>query len=332
MQRLFFLCALALMAHHLVYSLELNSSPLDPERCEIWGRVIAPSSVLERGLQLEFVGEASARRQKVPLLDGSFQFSAVPSGLYHFRILDRFGQTILTRTKQLKGEGDYVLLRFPLETTEPKAASMISVEGLRSQIPSKAVRAFRDGEKAATCGDVSKSIGYFEEALALYPRFPKAEANLAVSYIAIGQDDLALQHAQRAYELDPDFPDAAQIFATLLQHARRYLEAEAVVRCILRTYDKTSEFHALLAVSIIGHGGNIDEALEHLKLAAVDFPMARLLVANILVETNHQSLALSQVKEYIRSAASQCERPQLENWVAQTTKNAASAPQPEATH
>jgi hypothetical protein len=73
--------------------------------------------------------------------------------------------------------------------------------------------------------------------------------------------------------------------------------------------------HAFLAVSLIGQRRSFNEAFEHLGIASQEFPMARLLAANVLVEIGLPTVAAVQVNGYLQTAARGCERATLEHWL-----------------
>lgn len=316
------LCAISFVFQQISYSFEIDSVRGSKASCGASGRVIAPPYLVENGLDVELVGETTAIHQKVHLAGTNFDFTPVPEGEYQLHVLDASGNAILKSTRQLKGEGDYLLLRFPPSTWQQSSDNMISLRQLGHQVPSKAIKAVRDGEKAAESGDLAKSVQLFEKATALDPQFAGAELQLAMSYYRIGQHGVGLEHAQAAYDLDPESVDSGQALAMMLIYAQRYRDAEGVLRCLLRTHSGMAELEGILAASIIGKGGNIDEAFQHLKIAARDFPLARLLVADVLVATGYDWLAVGQVKAFIESSNSECESQQFENWIKKVTLKA----------
>src|SRR5262249_4362008 len=134
------------------------------------------------------------------------------------------------RTAWLTGAGDRVALRLsPLDGT-------ISFHSLRHKVPKKAQTAFRAAVKAASAGDLEEGIRLFQIAITVDPQFPEAHANLAVQYSALGHEDRALHHAQIAFDLDPASPEIALTLAMLLTDGKRYEEAEAIDRRILKTW------------------------------------------------------------------------------------------------
>src|SRR5437667_1648474 len=82
-------------------------------RCEVWGQIVAPGGLPEDGAKIELTGK-STRPQQAHLVNGNFDFHAVPAGWYQFKVFDRLGRLILKRSKLLTGKSEQVLLVYPL--------------------------------------------------------------------------------------------------------------------------------------------------------------------------------------------------------------------------
>jgi len=101
----------------------------------------------------------------------------------------------------------------------------------------------------------------------------------------------------------------------LLLRAKRYVQIEKVARIMLANQRALPEMHGLVALSLIGQRRNFEEAFAHLELAVEDFPIARLLVADTLIEAGVPKLALVQVNNYLKSSTNECERESLGKWI-----------------
>jgi tetratricopeptide (TPR) repeat protein len=164
-------------------------------------------------------------------------------------------------------------------------------------------------------GNLPESIEAFKKAITIDPRFVEAEINLAMQYSKSRQAEPAIAHAQRAFEMRSGDPDAARTLAMILLDAKQYVQIERVARLMLIKQQAVSEMHGMLAISLIGQRRNLDEAFSHLELAAKDFPIARWLVANALIEAGLPKLASVQINTYLNSSTNECERESLQSWV-----------------
>ncbi|HYK61702.1 MAG TPA: hypothetical protein VEV85_19870, partial [Bryobacteraceae bacterium] len=94
-----------------------------------------------------------------------------------------------------------------------------------------------------------------------------------------------------------------------------YPEAEITARQLLNGSYYAPELRGVLAISLIGQKRNLGEALKDLDQSAVEIPFVRLLAARALVENGETRLGLDQVSAYLRSAANDCEKAELQAWV-----------------
>ena len=281
-----------------------------PKRCEVWGHVVTSGRFSTDGMEIELSGPSQVPRQRTPIVNGAFDFEAVPRGTYQIRIFDRSHRVILRRSQVLKGANDPIYLRFPYLDSE----YVTSVAGLGHKTPRQAMDAYRSGMKAADAGEFDKSIGYFEKAIAIDPQFIDAEHNLSVEYGNLGRFDKAVQHSQRAYEISPESAEHGHTLALFLVATRQYERAERLARTMLAKKQAVPEMDTLLAQCLFAQQRNFEEAFEHIEHAAADYPIGRLLVAAALAEVRRFDLATAQVDKYLKSAASECERVALEDW------------------
>jgi tetratricopeptide (TPR) repeat protein len=293
--------------------------------CGVWGQVVSSDHLNADGFEIEIAGNAQASRQRTRVVDGVFDFQPVPAGTYQFRLFDRSGQVILRYKQSLNGSDDDVILRLPYARPEPPSENVVSLAELRHKVPRQAADAFHAGLKAVDSDDVQKSIEHFQKAVSIDSQYVEAENNLAVLYNRIGRREEALQHAQRAFEINPVWAETGHTLAVLLIAGKRYVQTEELARAMLANQRAVPEMHAYLAISLIGQRRSFDEAFGHIRLAAEEFPMARLLAANTLIEIGLPAVAAVQVNGYLQSAARGCERAVLERWMAQLDRSLSKA-------
>jgi Tfp pilus assembly protein PilF len=248
----------------------------------------------------------------------------VTPGDYHVRVVDRSGTVIYEQYQLLSGNRDFVLLLIPNASSEVSARNTVSFAALQHKTPNRAWDLFRTAQKAGMAGDVEKCIQRLHDALAVDPDFAEAHSDLAARYAKMGRIDEALQHAQTAFSLNSALPEAGCNFALLLVSLKRYPEAEAVARRLLNGPYYLPELHGALAISLIGQQRNLEEAFQHLQQSSADIPFIKLLAARALAETGRPALALDQVKSYLQSSSHDCERQELEAWVASVQRQLTS--------
>jgi len=311
------LCVLAIIPAEVIRGEDLSKVSEPAGRCQIWGRVIAPHALLDKGLMVEFTGN-SMRRQKTNLIDGAFEFDSAPAGVYEFRVLDVTGHVILQQPVKVDGGNNRIVLDAPLPKAQAISTQVLLFRQGR-KLPRKAIQAFRAGERAAQNGDWQTSLRNFQAAAAMVPHFTEAEGNVSVEYFRMGLLDDAIVYARKAYESDPELPATGYNLVILLINAKRYPEAEPVVRSMLQRRPDLIKLHGVLAASLVGQG-HIEDAFEHLRVAVTEFPDERLTVANALLDAGRSDLAVVQVSEFLRTDASECERRYLDHWLATITR------------
>jgi Flp pilus assembly protein TadD len=84
---------------------------------------------------------------------------------------------------------------------------------------------------------------------------------------------------------------------------KRYSEAEQSVRRVLRDQPMHAEARRLLGLSLVAQSKFTREALETLRLAALDCPEARLPLAIVLMERGAAEEAARELDVYLKSAA-----------------------------
>jgi tetratricopeptide (TPR) repeat protein len=282
------------------------------KRCQIWGQIAGASGRLQEGLDIELTGSEKSANQRVrATANGNFELRAVPPGEYQFRIVDRSGKVLHQQTQWLGDKPESVLLLVPDQQAELAGKYAVSFAQLQRRTPNRAWKAFREAHKAGAAGDLTRCIQRLGEALSIDPDFAEAHSDLAAILARVGRTDEALGHAQTAFRLNPRLPEAGANFALLLASLKKYPEAEIAARQLLNA---SSYAPGVLAISLIGQKRNLGEALTVLDESALEIPFVRLLAARALVENGETRLGLDQVSAYLRSAANDCERAELEAW------------------
>ncbi len=83
----------------------------------------------------------------------------------------------------------------------------------------------KEKEPAKQKQDYELAIGYFRQALAIYPDYDKAESNLAFAYFNTGQYDSSQVHSIRAIQLSPDNSFALSNLAAVYNFKKDYPDA-----------------------------------------------------------------------------------------------------------
>ena len=293
---------------------------VSPDSCGIWGQIVIPGRSLQEPTVIEIIGKDSAPSRKIRVIDGNFSSSSVPPGQYQIRVSDPSGHVFYKETKALNGTGDHIIISVPQPRSVLSDANTVSVATLKHETPRKARAEFDAAWKAVQNGNTQTSVEHLLRAVDIDPQYPEARINLAVHYTQMGRYPEALQQGQKAFEIDSGIPDVGKNYAMILMINKKYRDCETVARCMIRNQNYTAEMKAVLAVSLIGQRQDVDEALAYLRQAVTEFPLARLLAANTLLEIGWREEAVNQVRTYLNTSANPCERAQLEIWIAEHSK------------
>ena len=290
--------------------------------CGFWGQIVGSTHLLQQGMELELIPKSaqaeSATKQKLLVpANGNFDFGKLAPGDYQLRVRDLSGHVLVERMQTVgtsKTQPILVFVADPNWTLE--YTNSVSMSSLQHKTPKRALQALQTGKKTLDSGDEQATIKHLQEAVELDPDFAEAHGDLAIMYARQGRLDQALEHAQTAFQLNPRLSEAGCNVALLLMNLKRYPEAERVARGLVSDRYLSSLPHGVLAISLIEQRKDLEEALKHLNDAARAIPFFRLLVANALNDIHRPELALIQVNEYLHSSAHDCERSDLEAWVA----------------
>jgi len=261
--------------------------------------------------------ESGTKQKLLAAANGNFDFGKLVPGAYKLRVRDLSGNVLVERVRMVgANKSDPLLVFIPDPNWSVESANSISLSSLQHKTPKRALQALQAAKTTLGSGDDQAAMKHLQEAVDLDPNFAEAHNDLAIIYARHGRLDQALEHAETAFQLNPRLSEAGCNAALLLMNLKRYPEAERAARGLLSDRYFSSLPHGVLAISLIEQRKDVDEALKHLNDAARAVPFFRLLVANALSDINRADLALIQVNEYLRSSAHDCERPDLEAWVA----------------
>ena len=291
-----------------------------PDRCAIWGQVVVPGRSLQEPMFVELLGKNGVTNQKVPVINGNYRFKSVTPDWYQFRISDRSARVIYKETRAVRGTDDHIIIFAPQALPAHSGAYTVSFAELKRKTPRKALEEYNAAVKDADRGDLRTSIERLLKALDIDPYFPEARINLAIQYNRMGLHQEALQQSRRAFELNPENLEVRYRHAMLLLAAKNYQECEAVARRMIRNQWYAAQMKAALAISLIGQRRDFAEAFYYLQQAATEFPMARLLAVNTLMEIGWNEAAVNQMKTYLNFSANPCERARLGAWIAANSR------------
>lgn len=126
-------------------------------------------------------------------------------------------------------------------------------------VPKTALKEFKKALEAQNKGDTKLAIEKFNEAIALYPSFTEAHAELGFLYLKTGQLDKSVASLGKALELDEKNLNIRLNYGIALLNKKEMTEAEKQLREVVQRDDKAATAHMYLGIALLGLR-RIDEA------------------------------------------------------------------------
>ena len=267
--------------------------------------VLSESGGFPGDLTLELRALAQNRPpDRIPvMLDGKFECRNLEVGDYEVRIYDGRGAFIQDDSLSIHEGGGLVSVRLrrPPKEVMQSGTGVISVQKLMHPVPSKAEKEFRRSNEASSAGDLRKSMEHLQKALHIYPDYMEAHNNLGVSYMGLQRFDRAIDEFRKAVALGPSSDKTHLNLGLALLAIGQHDEAEAAVRKALSLAPRSIAAHYALGQVLYGQGKTTQEALENLQMSVEQFPLARLLAAQILFAHGAIPEAINQLQRYMDS-------------------------------
>ncbi|HXJ40364.1 MAG TPA: tetratricopeptide repeat protein [Bryobacteraceae bacterium] len=216
------------------------------------------------------------------------------------------------------GIRDFVINQTDLVPNQPSDRPIngtVSVSRLRHHVPARAQNELARSEREYQQGRVQSSIAHLRKAIAIDPDYMEAHNNLGARYIALGDNDRAIEQLEIALRLDPSSAFAHLNLSLAFYFLKRGNEAEQCARNAIRMAPEVPKAHYLLGLILEAEGKNTPEAVEHLEKSAVEFPKAHLLAARALVLHGAIAAAALEFRQYLEWPEAE-NREQIEQWLA----------------
>jgi tetratricopeptide (TPR) repeat protein len=229
------------------------------------------------------------------------------------------GQIFYEQSVLITGGYQNLTIEIPPATNGGKSnGATVSIRQLQHKVPSEAQKELDKGKTASKKGEHALALEHFQKATQIDPEFSEAFNSVGVSDMELGHYKQAADEFQKAVDLVPDYPLALANLSGALCRLEDYREAAEVARRALKLDPGLLRVRYVLGLSLDRVGGNQAEALDNLQRAATEIPTARLLAAKILVETDRRVDAAKQLEDYLRSsAADSVDRQKIEAWLEQ---------------
>ena len=287
----------------LMFSSSLSAQN-DLPRVTFKGEVVRAGGNIPDGLRAELRSFTNARPPLVvPVAyDGTFEYRNIEIGEYELEITDRTGKVVHEDLVKVRESGARFVVYLPERRRElPSGPAVISVQKLLHPVPSKAAQEFVRSSEASSAGNVKKAIQHLEKAVRIYPEYVEAYNNLGVGYMRLNQFERAVGEFGKAIALDSTSEGIHLNLGLALLALGRLSEAEVSARKAVELAPRSLAAHYALGQVLFGQQKMTDEALDILRKTEAQFPLARLLVAHILLVRRAIPEAAAELKAYLAS-------------------------------
>ena len=203
----------------------------------------------------------------------------------------------------------------------PRLGETISLRDLR--IPPKALKELQRSQDALKSGDVRSSARHLEKAVQIYPDCLEAHNNLGARYIDLEEYGKAAAEFQKAIAIDPRVLQPLNNLSVAFFLQQRYADAESAARRALSVAPQHTTARYMLGATLATERRNPEEAMELLRETKLDFPDARLLLAQILLRRGAVAQAEEELRGYL-ALPDAPKRQNVERWLARLTQTPAT--------
>jgi tetratricopeptide (TPR) repeat protein len=204
----------------------------------------------------------------------------------------------------------------------PKPGDTISTRELL--IPPKAMKELQRSQTALHSGDIRSSAEHLEKALQIYPHYLEAHNNLGSRYFELHEYEKAAAEFQKAIDIDPRIVQPFGNLSVALFLLQRYRDAEAAARRALDLDPRNSIAQYMLGCVLATEKRNPSEASELLRQTEVQFPDARLLLAQIMLRQGVVNEAKNELRNYLKVPGAE-KKQAVECWLARLEQTSAVA-------
>jgi Flp pilus assembly protein TadD len=182
------------------------------------------------------------------------------------------------------------------------SAATVSYQQLQHKVSKQAFKEYKKGRAASSKGDNETALDHLQNAIQIDPEFTDAHNDLGVVLARLGNTGEAAEQFKKAVDLAPDHNVAVGNLSLAFYMLERYQEVIPLAQRALKINPGLPYVRYVLGVSLIIEHGDKKEALENLERVAPQFPEARVMASNILVQIGRRHEAARQLEEYLHSA------------------------------
>jgi len=183
----------------------------------------------------------------------------------------------------------------------PAPGGTVSVDQLR--IPKAALKEIDAYLHKLADGKVEESARHLEKALQIYPNLPAAHYNLGLCYAKLREYDKAAVQFQAAAQGDAKLVEPWVNLGSVYFLQKRYSDGESAARRALDLDPLNTPARYLLGRILALEGQYGTETLDLLGKSKESYPVARLVLASVLLKRKEVPEAVAELRAYLNEPA-----------------------------
>lgn len=228
---------------------------------------------------------------------GDFEIRGVAAGIYTLRVMDEAENEITSQPVEVTQANSQIAVRIQNAPKGPTGES-ISVARLRHKPDKRAMSAAVKAQKLSQAGAHARAAEELEKAVTFDPQFTEARVNLGAEYMRAGRYEEAVAAFREAVKADAATAMYQSNLAVGLAKLGQLGEAETWARSSLRLNGASPVGHYVLGCVLAARGGQVAEAIEHLRIAARTVPRAHETLAALYRKSGKEELAREEMREW----------------------------------
>jgi Flp pilus assembly protein TadD len=298
----------------------------------ITGMVLHPGGRLERRIAVRLQSMTKGDRTAMTDENGNFAFRGLASGDYTIVIdkekeFEPFSQSVTIVQMRGAPPGTYMVnVRLTLKSSPDGKPGV--VDSRLGTVPKDARDLFAKGLELAKNRDFRGAIEQLNLAIAAHPTFMLAFNELGVQYLRLGELDKADAALVTAIKLEPEAFEPLMNRGIVLVTAKKYADAEPVIRKALAIKEQSPVAHYFLGQAL-AYVGNFDAAEKELRIAVEtggeQMKEAHRLLAIIYSSRGDKKRAAAEIETYLKLAPQAPDAEQLRR-VARQLRGLEAAP------
>ena len=185
----------------------------------------------------------------------------------------------------------------PAGSADPAPGGTVSVATLR--VPESAAKEMQKFVKDFDAGKLNDSVKHLSKAIEIYPGWSAAHHNLGQTYARMGEYEKAVAEFQTAAELDTRGVRSWLSLSNVYFLQKKYAEGETAARRALALDPVNSDARYILSRNLVSGGKVTPEAEQLLRKSKEQYPVARLVLANLLLQRRAVAEAVSELRGYL---------------------------------